>query len=1458
MLEQVLHSTSQYLLVQIYLYPKQLGLFTGQIVPQNMHRFDWRVDVQVSVVLQKLQIDQIVPSKGSAAGGQIVEIFVSKLSTSLADAILRISFDDVESSILDSKLLNAEHGVLYVKVPPHGIGLSVISIHVAIPHAVAGPTSYKVNSPFLFFFQLGEMNLSCVKGCACTTNKNQLQTIVLILDSLSSSYLPSINLMELDFMVFSNYSDNESLLSIQGFNILDIQTCIQPQKCFEITINFFVDNGVAVQNPGTSFQGHFVLKNSADRSFFLSANVTFHNPPKLIHLVFSSDYTTLSIIFDQEALESLVPDCLNLLHVDHLGTNASCTWIRGSEMQVLLGIDSILAPGNILTLKAKITSIYGLSKADSSQSLVVLPPLSPILLRHSISGPNTVGLCDTATLLAAATLQQAVFSWGCLNDENLNSVLKLRTSGSILTIKATYLTPGKRYQITAEAHTPFGLISDTVVHILTLSSSNVPLLTIFLPPPPFVRSRMVQFASEIELSRCTYVQEDSALIWTLVEINSTESADYTVVLARSFGSFFQIPAGKMRANQDYKIFSTMIGSSFQQLVQAEIGFHMSSEPLNAIIAGGNRLCFIEGELLLDGTLSFDPDSCSNERSGSLSRTLCNDQSQLNFAWSCSLSAASPCLFKNHSVAVFQQTPVISLDLNTLDLDFQSELTVSLKVSTTGKYSLVSISIAVSPVPVVDVQIRLVYSTESGLAYQAEVKDLNAQFTWNIQAPLSLMRREFESADVSTFLSGKHKMYFILRLDTPWGLLNFQRGGVYSISLDVNTPSGSGSSWIEYTRPSPPSGGSCNISPLSGVALKTDFLMACTNWKGADLPLQYQYSVLLTSSHTDILEFVWSPISLSGLFNLYLPGGNFSVYSMITNAQGVHTISSSTKVSVKEESSSKYIEQPELSLFLSKLDDAFKISQLILLADAVSLTLAQSFLDPCLSSNCRRLMGSTKSYRMSIRRLLLRKLSGSVLETLSTVTSPSVMKVVKQISIIPDELDTDSVLLSLVLLEESCSLIGARNIRSKSLDDAVGLGKLLILSSRVNMNIESFEKTIVRIIHATLGSSRLYAASMLEGENPRVIDYIDVWLNVSYLSLRMEKLHLFFSASPTNWSSLINQTNMGISVMKIAAPLNVWNTDSTALNGPRPFRSEVVGISISDPDSQSTESTKTWRCPKEFPYCILVSLSFEIVQADLASSNLKLSCLRWTLDGWDDESCILKNITLSTSAISTQHTITCTCSSDGIFKSVLMLPQKTDSEFAMFPKTALRFHQAQESLTTVFISVTVLFLMLFSSMSLVLLCLMIIDSDKITPTAPNLVTSETNLNAKFVAIATPGNKSLHFSLTSLDLGFLPQFSDHFPTLCFLQHNPDDGTGNDVVSPISDELTVKNEANMQSLCFCMPQDDGFKYKMSEYEQKLDRLFGCEHPVHADGSWTALSFANLCELQRVPSGIYPLPLH
>ena len=47
----------------------------------------------------------------------------------------------------------------------------------------------------------------------------------------------------------------------------------------------------------------------------------------------------------------------------------------------------------------------------------------------------------------------------------------------------------------------------------------------------------------------------------------------------------------------------------------------------------------------------------------------------------------------------------------------------------------------------------------------------------------------------------------------------------------------GYSEYQVTTNSPPTGGTCSVSPSSGVTLTTEFTFTCTDWQDADFPLQ---------------------------------------------------------------------------------------------------------------------------------------------------------------------------------------------------------------------------------------------------------------------------------------------------------------------------------------------------------------------------------------------------------------------------------------------------------------------------------------------------------------------------------------------------------------------------------------------------------------------------------------------
>lgn len=54
---------------------------------------------------------------------------------------------------------------------------------------------------------------------------------------------------------------------------------------------------------------------------------------------------------------------------------------------------------------------------------------------------------------------------------------------------------------------------------------------------------------------------------------------------------------------------------------------------------------------------------------------------------------------------------------------------------------------------------------------------------------------------------------------------------------------SGQSFEMRTVNLPPKGGTCTISPKSGLAMNTSFTIACKDWSDVDLPLTYKYGVV---------------------------------------------------------------------------------------------------------------------------------------------------------------------------------------------------------------------------------------------------------------------------------------------------------------------------------------------------------------------------------------------------------------------------------------------------------------------------------------------------------------------------------------------------------------------------------------------------------------------------------------
>ena len=103
---------------------------------------------------------------------------------------------------------------------------------------------------------------------------------------------------------------------------------------------------------------------------------------------------------------------------------------------------------------------------------------------------------------------------------------------------------------------------------------------------------------------------------------------------------------------------------------------------------------------------------------------------------------------------------------------------------------------------------------------------------------------------------------------------------------------------DYAIAIPPTGGNCSITPPSGISLKTDFNLSCTDWESDSTPLSYQFQYRLDNGLYNVLYHgVNNNISTS-----WLPPGidadNFAVKFIATVTDNFGISSSPVSLTVQ--------------------------------------------------------------------------------------------------------------------------------------------------------------------------------------------------------------------------------------------------------------------------------------------------------------------------------------------------------------------------------------------------------------------------------------------------------------------------------------------------------------------------------------------------------------------------------
>ena len=89
----------------------------------------------------------------------------------------------------------------------------------------------------------------------------------------------------------------------------------------------------------------------------------------------------------------------------------------------------------------------------------------------------------------------------------------------------------------------------------------------------------------------------------------------------------------------------------------------------------------------------------------------------------------------------------------------------------------------------------------------------------------------------------------------------------------------GMSAHDISTASPPTNGTCSITPSNGTSLKTNFTLSCSDWKSDSNPLSYRFQYQIQNGLHGLL-YAGSNSSVSS----WLPSGNLSWnYTVKVNA-----------------------------------------------------------------------------------------------------------------------------------------------------------------------------------------------------------------------------------------------------------------------------------------------------------------------------------------------------------------------------------------------------------------------------------------------------------------------------------------------------------------------------------------------------------------------------------------------
>ena len=491
-----------------------------------------------------------------------------------------------------------------------------------------------------------------------------------------------------------------------------------------------------------------------------------------------------------------------------------------------------LAPGDTVTTVASI--LFGsaqvanslTSSSDSvSGDVAVLAPVRTQLPNVGFISPSSVGPCDDLELRIEDPTPRARYTWICLNDAGVTAAAKGRSIDTRTT----------KFRSTDLPRVNFGVfdyqfvISSTSLFSQSANSSVFEVFKVSQAVPNVISSKQSSLITEpiivtaqVEFSACPVKAASMVFEWT----TSAADASLGQLLSRFSSSTVMIPERTLVAGRTYTISCSVFKSD--EPSKKSVGTYTVetlASPLVASVIGGGRVASVQSELLIDASASFDPDFSGP-----------GIDNALQFLWQCSMVQGDlrvACRDVNGLLLNLTSGRALRFPPDFLIAGTGYEFSVSVFKSGRSAFATAAVQIATGAF-VEDATLVLVSQTRVNFNEKVSIVCKSAtvitSYDWFISEIGAAAPLRFTNSDPTgqslllgpgTLSPGKD--YDVTAIVTAKN----RQPTKLSMSLSVN---------------SPPSSGSCSVSPSEGIASVTAFAISCDGWVDVDGGIVYEVMI----------------------------------------------------------------------------------------------------------------------------------------------------------------------------------------------------------------------------------------------------------------------------------------------------------------------------------------------------------------------------------------------------------------------------------------------------------------------------------------------------------------------------------------------------------------------------------------------------------------------------------------